>query len=265
MRASIDSMKRAFLASYDRLWRLRVATLRPSCRICAGSTSVRTGYGRVFLECQDCGFIFTGDFPELVANLGMGMVGSWGGAEAGGEREDFLVRMLKDDLGKATFLLYGVGSAVVFSVLMSEQLDVFGCDVSKAVIRYRQKEHGRDRFFHPRELRNRRHRFDVVTACEVFEHFHDPRKWISMIVGSLREGGIVCGTTNLYPGGDIEDGQKVGYMSLKAHQAYWSESSLARAFGADGMKVVSFQMVCPGSVKPDFHIPIASAMGQTGR
>jgi len=185
----------------------------------------------------------------------MGLVGSWGGVNAGGEREDYLVRMLQSGLAKSTFLLYGVGSNRSFPVLRSEGCDVYGCDISPSVIEYRENKYGSEYFFHTDKLAKYKNKFDVVVACEVFEHFHNPKRWIELIIQSLKEDGVLCGTTNFYPGGDIEDGQKVGYMSLNGHVAYWSERSMSRLFGNYGMELVSFEMICPGSVKPDltFH------------
>ena len=56
----------------------------------------------------------------------------------------------------------------------------------------------------------------------------------------------------LYPGeGPIEDNQPVGYMSLGGHVAYWSEQSLEAMFRTFDMEVTVFELVCPGSVKPD--------------
>lgn len=242
----------AILALFQLFWRVRlIAGVRIPCRVCGGQTHVRSGYRRRFLECGSCGFIFSDDFPEIVARSGMGMVGSWGGADVGGEREDFLVRFLAETVRAESFLLYGVGSTLAFPVLLSEKFDVYGCDLSPDVIAYREKEFGRERFFHVDELEKKTGRYDAVIACEVFEHFHDPIKWAGMIARSLKEGGVVCGTTNFYPGGPIEDGQKVGYMSLLGHVVYWSESAMGRLMEQFGMQLVTFEMVCPGSVKPD--------------
>lgn len=181
---------------------------------------------------------------------GMGMTGSWGGATKGGEREDYLARMASSEFGAKKILLYGVGSAVVFEVLLQEGFDIEGTDVSSDVIEFRRKERG-ERFFSAFELAQKKGRYDAVIACEVFEHLHNPQRWIGDILRSLHSGGILCGTTNFYFGGPIEDQQKVGYMSLPGHVAYWSERSLSRIVEPYGMRVVAFEMICPGSVKPD--------------
>ncbi|RLA51485.1 MAG: hypothetical protein DRR42_10175 [Gammaproteobacteria bacterium] len=248
----VRKFKQSILTLFQIIWQARLHfCVLPPCRVCGGVTSICSGYGRKFLECECCGLIFTDDYPEIAATRGMGMIGSWGGADVGGEREDFLVRMLAEVVNAEAFLLYGVGSTLAFPVLLSEKFDVCGCDVSSDVIAYRQAEFGSERFFHVNELQSRSKKYDAVIACEVFEHFHDPVKWVGIIVGRLTDGGTVCGTTNFYPGGTIEDNQKVGYMSINQHVAYWSEHSMARLMELFGMTLITFEMVCPGSIKPD--------------
>jgi SAM-dependent methyltransferase len=232
-------------------WRLRVAARPGSCPVCCSASRRRTGYGRRFLECRSCGFLWCHDTPEWFAERGMGMQGSWGGPEAGGERDDFLVRLLRREGLEGSVLIYGAGTTLVFRVLCEEGLDVFGADVSEEVVRFRSQEFP-GRFLHAAELAETTLGFDVITACEVFEHLHDPRRWIGYLVQNLEPHGVLCGSTNLYPGhGPIEDGQPVGYMSLPGHVAYWSERSLATLMAEHGMDVVFFELVCPGSVKPD--------------
>lgn len=247
----IGLAKRCIRSMCGLLWKIRTILQTIPCRLCAGATRKRVAYTRFFLECQDCGFIFAGDYPKFLSNRGMGLVGSWGGAESGGEREDFLVRMIFRDFGLHSYLLYGTGSTAAFPALLNNGFDVYGCDISKSVIRYRQHSFGKDRFFHVSELAVKQHTFDAVIACEVFEHFHKPKAQIDCIIKSLKPHGILCGCTNFYYGGDIEDCQKTGYMSLFGHIAYWSESSLGKFLGNYGFGLVLFEMICPGSVKPD--------------
>ncbi len=233
------------------MWEYRTSIVKPKCRICLGEVKKRIAYKRHFVECGSCGFIYTGDFPAFVANIGAGMSGSWGSADSGGEREDYLVRFLYRELHKESFLLYGVGSTLAFPVLLSEGFDVYGCDVSESVIEYRQKEYGKERFFHVHKLMETNKKYDVIVACEVIEHFNRPMESIKDIVNSLGTNGIFCGTTNLFPGGRIEDGQTIGYMSLRNHVAYWSERSLSHILDKFGLNLITFEMICPGSVKPD--------------
>lgn len=231
-------------------WTIGAPVVRPLCPVCRGNTRPRLGYRRLFLQCGRCEFLFCHDTPEFMALEGMGMFGSWGGPQRGGEREDFLTRMLSREFGAQTFLLFGVGSALAFSVLLDEGFDVYGADVSEDVVNYRTAQAG-SRFFRAQDLRAVSSAYDAVIACEVLEHLHSPHRWLGHLLRSLRPGGILCGTTNFYPGGPIEDGQKIGYMSMLGHVAYWSGSSLSEALREYGMQLVFFEMISPGSVKPD--------------
>jgi SAM-dependent methyltransferase len=233
-------------------WEIRGRAFPGGCPVCGGDSKPRTAYHRLFRECTECGFIWCHDTPERANIRGMGLQGSWGGPERGGERDDFLVRFLNEQVPvRRKILVYGAGTTLVFRVLLDEGFDVMGADVSHQVVEYRTREFP-GRFVHASELESSRHNFDIITACEVFEHFHDPMRWIGSIVHNLAPDGVLCGCTNFYPGhGPIEDGQKVGYMSLDGHVAYWSESSLAAAVEPFGMASVAFEMICPGSVKPD--------------
>lgn len=236
------------------LWKLRAQTVGGACPVCRTAGARRRAYGRLFLECGDpsCGFIWCHDSSERKASEGMGLTGSWGGVERGGERDDFMVRLL-NDLGRPRrkVLIFGAGTTLVFRVLHDEGFEVEGVDVSTEVVNYRSAEFP-GQFGHPEELDHRNGGFDIITACEVFEHFHDPNRWVGTLAANLAPDGVLCGSTNFYPGqGPIEDSQTIGYMSLDGHVAYWSEAALAKCFGQLGLEVVVFELVCPGSVKPD--------------
>ncbi|WP_319435015.1 class I SAM-dependent methyltransferase [Mycobacterium sp. RTGN5] len=182
----------------------------------------------------------------------MGLTGSWGGVERGGERDDFMVRLV-NDLGKPRrkVLIFGAGTTLVFRVLHDDGFDVEGVDVSPDVVNYRSAEFP-GQFAYADDLEHRSGAFDIITACEVFEHFHDPNRWLATLAQNLAPDGVLCGSTNFYPGsGPIEDNQTVGYMSLDGHVAYWSESALAKCCGRFDLEVVIFELECPGSVKPD--------------
>lgn len=236
------------------VWNARARTLGGKCPVCHTSGQRRQAYGRLFLECQDasCGFIWCHDSSERKANLGMGLTGSWGGVERGGERDDFMVRLLNNlDRPRPKVMIFGAGTTLVFRVLHDEGFDIEGVDVSPEVVDYRSAEFP-GRFGHADDLQRRNDAFDIITACEVFEHFHDPNRWVATLAQNLAPDGILCGSTNFYPGsGPIEDTQKVGYMSLDGHVAYWSERALARCCRRLDMEIVLFELECPGSVKPD--------------
>src|ERR1700680_1422497 len=211
-------------------WELRGRAFPGGCPVCDSKSEPRSAYRRLFRECTGCGFIWCHDSTERANTRGMGLQGSWGGPERGGERDDFLVRFLTEKAPpRRRVLIYGAGTTLVFRVLLEEGIDVIGADVSEEVVEYRAREFPL-RFIHASALDSSQYDFDIITACEVFEHFHDPKRWIGSLARNLAPGGVLCGSTNFYPGhGPIEDEQKVGYMSLDGHVAYWSESALAAA------------------------------------
>lgn len=245
-------LERVMMRGARLAWSARARTVLGRCPACRGQGTRRVGYERVFLECEKCGFLWCHDEPEWAARRGMGLSGSWGGPERGGERDDFLVRFLNaNGTPRQRVLLYGTGTTLVFRVLHQEGFDVYGADVSDEVVAYRATEFPK-RFLHATSIERSAGAFDIITACEVFEHLHDPHRWLGALVRNLTPTGALCGSTNFYPGfGPIEDNQAIGYMSLGGHVAYWSERSLATALARDGLETVFFELVCPGSVKPD--------------
>jgi SAM-dependent methyltransferase len=146
-------------------------------------------------------------------------------------------------------LIYGAGTTLVFRVLLNEGFDVTGSDISHEVVRFREQEFGTDRFIHATELERDHRAYDIITACEVFEHFHDPRRWIGALVRNLAPQGVLCGSTNFSENGRIQD--ESGYMGLHGHVAYWSRESPSTALHPFGLELELFELVCPGSVKRD--------------
>jgi len=207
-------------------------------------------YGRPFHRCTDCGFVFTEDFDRRALDRGLGMEGSWTGPGGGGYREYWLVRMLADELGMERFLLFGTGNTPTFARLLDEGVDVVGCDISPDVVAYKKQHHGEDRFVSPDQLPPGRS-FDGIVSVEVFEHFVEPDRSLGLLFDRLSEGGVICGTTDFYPGTTIEDDNDPGYMSHEGHVAYWCEGSLGRMVQPRGCGVTAFEMVRPGSVLPD--------------
>jgi len=54
-----------------------------------------------------------------------------------------------------------------------------------------------DPFFHPKsELLAKK--YDFIIACEVIEHFHDPRKEFELLYKLLNQGGKLYLMTDLY-------------------------------------------------------------------
>jgi SAM-dependent methyltransferase len=234
--------------------RLRAINARmsppPKCKVCGEKTRRRKAYWRTFYQCQECFFIFAIDYIPRVLQRGMGMQGSWSGPGGGGFREDYLVRMLIRDLGMARFLLFGTGNTPTFATLRKEGIDAVGCDISSDVVEFKQREFGNNTFFAADTLPAHT-RFDGIVAVEVLEHLTAPKETFSMLMSHLKPGGVICGTTNFFLGGTIEDGNDPGYMSNRGHVAYWSSRSLNRIASDYGYVVAEFEMIRPGSVLPD--------------
>ena len=180
----------------------------------------------------------------------MGLDGSWTGFGGGGYREYYLAKQMVDALGLTRVLLYGTGNTPTFEQLLEEGVDATGCDISQDVVRMKQQAFGAARFTTPAQLPAVA-TFDAIIAVEVIEHLLEPALSFAQLFALLRPGGIICGTTNCWPGGSLADGNRPGYMSHLAHVAYWSERSLRRVAKQYGYSLALHEMVRPGSVLPD--------------
>jgi hypothetical protein len=158
--------------------------------------------------------------------------------------------MLSNDLGRKSILLFGTGNTTTFDDLREEGESVVGCDVCRTVVKYKKGKYGEASFVFPEELPGN-NMFQSIVLVEVAEHFARPYESFSQLMSNLTDDGIICGTTNFYPGGDIEDGNDPGYMSHRGHVAYWSKNSLGFLVEKFGYTLAEFEMVRPGSVLPD--------------
>jgi SAM-dependent methyltransferase len=231
--------KRIAYPALDAKWRLERTFCR-ACPVCTGKPPFdeTRAYGRVFLRCRNCCHIWAHDYSRARAGFGMGLSG-WGGGEpdSGGESEIFLSRFSAENFGSKSVLLFGTGPTRAFRVLHDEGFDVHGCDVSRDVISFRQREFGESRFFHVEAAGQRQ--YDLVVATEVIEHFFDPMGELTSIARLCRKDGVFCGSTGFSSSGEVEDGG-AGYMSPRGHVIYWSERSLGRAFEKLGWQLHSF-------------------------
>jgi hypothetical protein len=89
--------------------------------------------------------------------------------------------------------------------------------------------------------------FDVVVACEVIEHFVNPRADFPRLFGYLHRAGLLVCSTNIYDGGNL--GQQ-GYIFGRGHVSYYSPEALRTIAKANGLHV-------------DFRLPLA-ATGTAG-
>ena len=219
------------------------------CLICKKSTDIETIYNKTFYICHYCSFAFTLDYEQKVLT-GMGMDGSWSGPGGGGFREYFLVKMLFKELNLKSFLLFGTGNTKTFETLLKEGFDVIGCDISKDVVKFKCKKHGKNLFYTPETLPVNK-KFDAIIAVEVIEHFHQPKKSFNLLFSYLKPNGIICGTTDYFIGKSILESDKNQYMKWDDHVAYWNTNSLNEISKQFNYNVSSFKMIRPGSVLPD--------------
>jgi hypothetical protein len=240
------------LAKAKRHIRQTIDWLRPAppCKLCASPTERRRAYQRVFYHCRSCDFIFAVDYESAKLNRGMGMEGSWSGPGGGGYREYYLAKLLLNDLNCSRFLLFETGNTPTFETLRGEGINVVGCDVSPDVVAYKRHQFGEDAFFTPEGIPQEL-LFDAIIAVEVIEHFAEPRASFDLLYGHLSATGLICGTTDFYQGGDLEDGSEPGYLRTQGHVAYWSAQSLSYVAGWYAKQVSMHELVCPGSVVPD--------------
>ncbi len=67
---------------------------------------------------------------------------------------------------------------------------------------------------------------NLVIACEVIEHFHDPMAHFESLFRIVDEEGLLICSTNINDGSDIE---LHNYPFINGHSAYWSPISLMSA------------------------------------
>jgi hypothetical protein len=67
-------------------------------------------------------------------------------------------------------------------------------------------------------------RFDLIIACEVVEHFTDPRAEFPRLFDLLTKRGLLVCSTNIYDGKSVA---KQSYLYLRGHTSYYSPRAIA--------------------------------------
>lgn len=66
-------------------------------------------------------------------------------------------------------------------------------------------------------------RFDLIIACEVVEHFTDPRPEFARLIELLKPEGMLVCSTNVYDGGNFA---KHTYLYSRGHVSYYSAKAI---------------------------------------
>lgn len=218
------------------------------CRVCGGSTdlinSVFKGSITWMRECRVCGFIRSEGNEHDYASDGLGSnsVGSnprIGSAKTPG-REFHIgqLALLGFDRANLDILIVGAGTSQDWAHLSKLEAvnEVYCTD-------FHNDTHN------PNYLpigEAREEPFDIIIACEVIEHMHQPREEIAALIDMLSDDGIFIASTNIYDGTDLDTHR---YPTLRGHVAYYTPKAL---------RVIADAVTC----NLDFRVPtIARTFG----
>jgi len=81
-------------------------------------------------------------------------------------------------------------------------------------------------------------RFDLIIACEVVEHFTDPRTEFARLFRLLNPNGLLVCSTNIYDEGHPK---KHSYLYLRGHTSYYSPGAIA-AIARQNKMLFDFRM-----------------------
>jgi len=80
-------------------------------------------------------------------------------------------------------------------------------------------------------------RYDGITAVEVVEHFHDPRRYLDRIVSLIRPSGFLAIRTGVYTG-DPQGFTEWWYRRDPTHVSFWTEQTIPWVQDAFGLELV---------------------------
>jgi hypothetical protein len=223
----------------------------PGCLVCLSSdtsfqvvASPRTGRQMTAIVCANCGYTHlpenAHDYTESTSTKSLGVAPRVGTKDRTG-REFGMAQMGAEVLGrrKLSVLIYGVGRSqdnvhigklpevdrVAIGDIMKIRDDAEFVDISKPAA----------------------DRFDIVVACEVIEHFTDPRPDFEQLFGYVAEDGVLICSTNINDGVRLE---RQAYIFGRGHTSYYTPEALRTIASAQGVRV-------------DFRVPL-SGTGPAG-
>jgi SAM-dependent methyltransferase len=204
----------------------------------------RTGQQLTALVCSACGFTRlpdnTHDYTTSTSPRSLGMAPRCGTENRKG-REFGMAKLGIEVLGRSgvSVLIYGVGRSL--DNIHIEKLP----EVSRVAIGDIMKIREDGEFVDTSKPATEK--FDIVIACEVIEHFEDPKAEFDKMLAFVADDGIVLCSTN------INDGQPLSrtpYVFARGHVAYYSPEALRTISKACGYRL-------------DFRLPL-SATGSAG-
>ncbi len=197
------------------------------CILCASAavSDFRTGYGRSYLKCANCGLIFVPreQVPDDAKQKA---------------RYDLHVNSASD-AGYVAFLGNLVGEMVPHLQTGWKGLD-FGCGrvpVLSALMRRQGFDmDDYDKFYHS-DVSLLKNNYDYLVSSETIEHITDLRQDLEMMFDAVGPGGVIGIMTQMYDG--VNEFSKWHYVRDVTHVNFFCRQTfewIARAFG---LKLIS--------------------------
>ena len=151
-------------------------------------------------------------------------------------------------------LLYGIGWSQVPYLLLQRGYHAVGCDLWKPLIVRRQAELGHDKFYHRDDLPS--HKFELISAFEVFEHFINPLKEIAFLAKRLAVEGAIVGCSDFWHGGPLKyhPNPDNTYWRHRVHVSAWTYDSMRYVASQFGLEVSFFKVDTEGFAAKVFFI-----------
>jgi SAM-dependent methyltransferase len=207
---------------------------RPPCLICdSPNTRVRhirrPKRSHEIRICQECRFVSnagnTVDYTKFKSVKRFQLTARVGTEERPG-REYHMAAVGADILGREGLqvLVFGAGRSVDYQHIATLP------NVERVTVSDVVDLHGEADFINI--TKGTSLRFDLIIACEVVEHFTDPRMEFPRLFDLLTENGLLVCSTDIYDGGDVAEQD---YLYLRGHASYYSPRAIAEIARRSGM------------------------------